>query len=171
MNRDRRLRSEQLLHKQKSKQRRAYGALFEECIYALGPGTIILSEEKSQEAYNLLDESYPVTSWSRIDWEKVSSKKVVGNVVDMKSILFKQYGQVNEDNIFILWNYGDFPVLETQLFKAINSMDDVVLLCINLNHSERMRLLMTGTSHELSKVAFQIVPHRSKLLNNQTIPC
>lgn len=40
---------EQLLHKQKSKQKVSYRRLLEEFLEALGEGTIILSEESSEK--------------------------------------------------------------------------------------------------------------------------
>lgn len=123
---DRKWKLEQLLYKQKLKQNKEYGVLFEECINALGEGTAILSVEKGEEAYNCLQKSYPFTPWSRIDWENVSSKKIVGNIVELKTVLFEKYQQVNEEDVFILWSYGDFPVLQTQLLKALDALEDVM---------------------------------------------
>lgn len=53
-NKDRKWRLEQLINKQKLKQTIDYGALFDECVDALGAGTVILSEGKSEEIYDWL---------------------------------------------------------------------------------------------------------------------
>ncbi|WP_181646102.1 CDI toxin immunity protein [Paenibacillus anseongensis] len=100
--------------------------MFEECVSALGEGTTILPEEKSQEIYELFPKSYPLTPWSRIDWEHVRLKMTIRNEIELTNFLSEKYGQIDEDEVFILWGYGDCPVLVTQLYKFINSMDDVL---------------------------------------------
>lgn len=35
------------------------------------------------------------------------------------------YGQF-EDYVYILWSYGNYPVLQSQLRKALNVIDDVL---------------------------------------------
>ncbi|AKG36175.1 hypothetical protein [Paenibacillus durus] len=45
-----------LLQRQKAKeQKQVFDTLFEECIAALGDGTIIYSEKKTEEIYELFD--------------------------------------------------------------------------------------------------------------------
>lgn len=68
----RKVRLEQLLYQQKRKEVVQYGVLFDECVIALGEGTIILSDAKIEEIYDYLQASYPITSWARIDWEQVN---------------------------------------------------------------------------------------------------
>lgn len=116
---------EQLLTKQKKKQVVEYGVLFDQCIDALGAGTYIISEEKSEEIYDCLQRLYPFSPYSRVDWGKVSSKKMMENVNVIVPCITEVYGQV-EDFIFILWSYGNFPVLKTSLQKTINAIDDVL---------------------------------------------
>ncbi|UKS29625.1 hypothetical protein LOZ80_12090 [Paenibacillus sp. HWE-109] len=123
---DRKWRLEQLLNKQKLKHKEEFGVLFEECVNALGEGTNIYSKEKSDEIYDYLGENYPFSPWSRIDWENVNYKMVVGNVNEIETILIKKYGELIEENVFILWSYGDFPVLQAQLHKAISAIDDLL---------------------------------------------
>ncbi|MCA0755645.1 hypothetical protein KP806_11320 [Paenibacillus sp. N4] len=124
--RNRRWKLEQVLEKQKLRQEKVYGQLFEECIVALGDGTRILSNEMSENVYDLLQNLYPFTSWSSIDWEKVRFKRVVDDVAEMEHFLNKQYGQVNAEDVFVIWSYGDFPVVQTRLHKIVDSLEDVL---------------------------------------------
>lgn len=124
-NRDRKWRLQQLLHKQKMKRKTDFGELFNECVEALGEGCCILSEGKTEEIYNHLQASYPFSPWSRIDWEKVKSRFVVDHLRELETMLSKEHLPI-EDEVFILWSYGNFPVLQTQLHKAIKAIDDVL---------------------------------------------
>lgn len=122
---ERKWRLERLLIKQKLKQPTQYGALFNECVDALGEGTVILSEEKSEETYDFLQKSYPFSPWSRINWEIVNSKIVIEHVNEIIPLLTKMLEEF-DDYVFILWSYGNYPVLQSQLEKAIDSIDDVL---------------------------------------------
>lgn len=119
-------RLQQLLHKQKQKMKKVsgYGVLFEECVEALGAGTVILSEEKSKEIYHHLANTYPITSWARIDWDQIKSKMKIESGTEIAS----QIKQVLEDaggEVFILWSHGDQPVLQAKLDSVFRAIDDV----------------------------------------------
>ncbi|KRF13556.1 hypothetical protein [Paenibacillus sp. Soil787] len=117
---------QQLLRKQKLKQKIEYGVLFDECINALGKEVSILSKNEGEETYDCLQKSYPFSRWSRIDWENVSSKMAAGNANEIENCLSKELREIIEENVFILWSYGDFPVLKTRLHKAIDALDDLL---------------------------------------------
>lgn len=120
---DRKWRLEQLLHKQKAKERVEYSGLFNECVEALGEDTIILSESASGKMMDELVHAYPIASWGRIDWSKVSKKYEVA-LTDVLPTL--KDNNINiETPIYLLWS-GNHPALQTELSKIINSIEDVL---------------------------------------------
>ena len=50
-------------------------SLFEECINSLGKNTQILSLQDTEFYFDELVKKFPVTSWARIDWDKISKKE------------------------------------------------------------------------------------------------
>lgn len=122
---DRRWRLEQWQHKQRSKQKNKYSVLFKECLETLGENTIVLSEEDSTIVYNALLDQFPFSPWSRIDWVQVSMKATVDDVIEITSTLNKMDQQV-QDSVFVLWCGGAHLVLQTELHKVIDSIDDVL---------------------------------------------
>ncbi|UUZ81481.1 hypothetical protein LJK88_43740 [Paenibacillus sp. P26] len=98
--------------------------LFEECVEALGEGTIIMSEEASASMIKEMINVYPFTSWGKIDWEQMTKKHKINNVNGVLPAL-KSCGLHVEIPIYILWS-GNHPVLQTTLQQFINAMDDVL---------------------------------------------
>ncbi|MED1795173.1 hypothetical protein EDM59_05750 [Brevibacillus nitrificans] len=122
---ERRWRLEQLLHKQRSKQKNEYSVLFKECLESLGENTIILSEGESAKVYNALQNQFPFSPWARIDWDQVSTKTTADDVDEIVSTLNKMDQHV-KDSVFILWSGSGHPVLQVELHKVIHSIDDVL---------------------------------------------
>jgi uncharacterized phage-associated protein len=114
----RKWRLDKLLYRQKMKQVVAYGDLFDECVEALGDGTVLLSIDKSEEIYDCLQKSYPFTPRSRIDWMEIKSKIAINNYNEIIPRLINKENEIVE-YVFILWSHGNFPVLQTQLQLAI----------------------------------------------------
>ncbi|MFP4979359.1 hypothetical protein ACE6ED_28510 [Paenibacillus sp. CN-4] len=123
-NGDSKWRLEQLLRKQKSKQKISYTKLFEECIEALGEGTIIMSEESSETIRNVLVQTIPFTSWGRIDWEKIPKWCKINAVTDALPTL-KALNVDIRTPVYIIWG-GNHPVLQTHMPKIIDKVEDVL---------------------------------------------
>ncbi|KRF06805.1 hypothetical protein ASG89_18305 [Paenibacillus sp. Soil766] len=121
---DRKWRLEKLLQKHKSKQKLSYGVLFEECLDALGEGTIILSEESSETMRNELVNAYYFTPWGRIDWDKISKKTEIKIAADVLYTLKSLNIDIGTP-IYIIWS-GSYPVLQTDFQRFINALDDVL---------------------------------------------
>jgi len=120
----RKWRLEQLLRRQKAKQNRSYGLLFEECLQALGDDVRIFSEEASETRREDLVKEYPFTRWGRIDWDQIQRKHEVRATQDISAIL----ETLNIDHslpLFIIWG-GDHPVLQAKLQNVLRSLDDVL---------------------------------------------
>ncbi|MPQ25755.1 CDI toxin immunity protein [Bacillus paralicheniformis] len=97
--------------------------LFDECLEALGEQKEILSEELTGEYFNSLSKQFPITSWARIDWEKVKNKKRI----EYSDELFKwlEDNGITDTSVIILWNPSDDPAVKTTLENALAVIDDV----------------------------------------------
>ncbi|MEK5502042.1 CDI toxin immunity protein [Bacillus sp. FSL M8-0168] len=97
--------------------------LFDECLEALGERKEILSEELTVKYFNSLSKQFPITSWARIDWEKVKNKKRI----EYSDELFKwlKDNGIADTSVIILWNPSDDPAVKTTLENALAVIDDV----------------------------------------------
>ena len=97
--------------------------LFDECLEALGEQKEILSEELTVKYFNSLSKQFPITSWARIDWEKVKNKKRI----EYSDELFKwlKDNGIADTSVIILWNPSDDPAVKTTLENALAVIDDV----------------------------------------------
>jgi hypothetical protein len=155
---DRKWRLEQLLNQQKMKQSKNYGLLFSECADALGVETVIFSKEKSKQIYDSLQQSYPFSPWSRIDWLKVTSKVVVANTTEIRPLLTKLFGSFEVD-VHILWSYGDFPVLQSTLDKVISAIDDVLAVSADTFIFSPSRFVLEFHHDGEITIGFESKPH------------
>ncbi|MEH7109920.1 CDI toxin immunity protein [Bacillus sp. JJ1764] len=121
MRSDRKKKLQHLLERQKTKVKVEYGALFEECIEALGKGIKIYSLDKSKDLYQQFQNKVPFTSYTRIDWSKFQN---YNPVQDLEEIVDK----IDEYVVQIYWSYGNFPVLETKLERILKAYDDVTVV-------------------------------------------
>ncbi|WP_242224715.1 hypothetical protein [Bacillus cereus group sp. BfR-BA-01380] len=114
----RKKRLEFLLEKQRMRQQKDYGALFNECLMALGNHVTIFSKEKSAELYSEFQDKVPFTPYTRIDWDKIENHKHINSLKDIAKFL-------DREDVHIYWSYGEFPVLKANVEKVIRALDDV----------------------------------------------
>ncbi|MGR7945508.1 CDI toxin immunity protein [Paenibacillus sp. M.A.Huq-81] len=126
---DRKWRIEQLLHKMKSKQKPAYSSLLEECVEALGEGTIVLSDQTSDKMSEELSDAYCFTAWGKFNWSKIPNQYHVNNAAEVVTALNVLKMDV-ELPVFIIWD-GDHPVLETKWLNVMDAIDDVLAVDFN----------------------------------------
>jgi hypothetical protein len=115
---DRKWRIEQLKNQITRKNQPTYSVLFQECLVALGEGTIVLSKEKGQEIYAALQSAYPFTRWGRIDWDQIGCFEEFDSIEAAVSYVGTSLGKSSID-VFLLWGYGDDPVLQTDLSRIV----------------------------------------------------
>lgn len=100
-------------------------SLFEECLTALGEGTRIYSEEESKRLINQFVNNFNFTLWGRVDWSMISIKKKADRINEV--IEFIEASQRSILNSFLVcWDNAAYPIIETNLFKIMESWDDVV---------------------------------------------
>lgn len=98
---------------------------FEECIEALGEQAIILENKEIQELVtDKMEKSFPITSWGRINWEKVNKKITIQSVYDLIPLLKKTEKKVAEP-IYIVWDDAGIPLIKSKLEPIIKNIDDV----------------------------------------------
>ncbi|MEZ0118339.1 UNVERIFIED_ORG: hypothetical protein ABRZ91_002296 [Heyndrickxia coagulans] len=97
-------------------------SLLDECIDALGEKAIVLPEK--EEIMNEFDHSFPITKWGRIDWTKVKRQFTISTVEDLLSFL-KAYHIKLDHTVYILWDEGSLPIIQSELGKILEAIDDV----------------------------------------------
>lgn len=100
--------------------------LFEELIELLADEVVIESIQETDRLLHLLVETYPVTSWGRIDWEAISDKYIVISVQEAAGILESQLGVSNDLKVNVLWNYSAAPSIRVSLNEVVKYIDDVL---------------------------------------------
>lgn len=99
--------------------------LFEECLQALGIEVRILSDNETSMIFNKFVSDFPVTSWGRVDWNKIHSKQHIKNSSEILPFLKEKKGINLDSEIYLLWNYSEAPSIIAKLHKAIAVKDDV----------------------------------------------
>lgn len=115
----RKLKLQTLLERQKLKdQAKHTSLLFDECIAALGDGTIILSKEKTGELYKAFESEFNVTFFGRVEWSLYEYEEMD---IDTLKANF-----ANEDKIlYLIWSHGSDPVIQVSVKKVLEHLDDV----------------------------------------------
>ncbi|HDR6268735.1 hypothetical protein PDJ95_08460 [Bacillus cereus] len=108
----------------KTKNRNDTNPLFNECLESLGNETLIFSQEKSQQIATILMNSFPITVSGRIDWEQIDNQFIASNKEQLISLI--RANQLDfDEQIFIIWDNYEIPVVSTNLDKVFQSLVDV----------------------------------------------
>lgn len=104
--------------------------LLDECIEALQNNYKILSSTQKQELLKELFETFPLTNWGRINWDKLKIvKKSMYTEIFLDSII-NFFGDNNED-VVIVWDEINHPVITSKLSSILNVIDDVTAVSFN----------------------------------------
>ena len=99
--------------------------LFEECIEALGEHAKILGDDAAKKILDKFDEKFPLTSWGRIDWDKVSGEKIIMSSVDDISPTLTKTRRNPSGLIYVIGSDPQIPIIESTLDNVLESFDDV----------------------------------------------
>ncbi|MED0958238.1 hypothetical protein [Bacillus paramycoides] len=120
----RRWKMQQKLKSLKTKSRNDTNPLFNECLESLGDETLIFSQEKSQQIATNLINLFPITVSGKIDWERIDNQLIASNKEQLISLI--RANQLDfDEQIFILWDNYEIPVVSTNLDKVFQSLVDV----------------------------------------------
>ncbi|TKI46923.1 CDI toxin immunity protein [Bacillus mycoides] len=120
----RRWKMKQKLKSLKTKSRNDTNPLFNECLESLGDETLIFSQEKSQQIATNLINLFPITVSGKIDWEQIGNQLIASNKEQLISLIRENQLDFDEQ-IFILWDNYEIPVVSTNLDKVFQSLVDV----------------------------------------------
>ncbi|WP_142314521.1 CDI toxin immunity protein [Bacillus wiedmannii] len=120
----RRWKMQQKLRALKTKNRNDTNPLFNECIESLGEETLIFSQNKSQQIANTLINSFPITVSLRINWKQIDNQLIALNKEQLISLI-KENKPGFDEQIFILWDNYEIPVISTNLDKVFQSLVDI----------------------------------------------
>ncbi|MGN4561048.1 CDI toxin immunity protein [Bacillus cereus group sp. MYBK5-2] len=114
----------QKLRALKTKNRNDTNPLFNECLESLGNETVIFPQEKSQQIATILMNLFPITVSGRIDWEQIDNQFIASNKEQLISLI--RANQLDfDEQIFIIWDNYEIPVVSTNLDKVFQSLVDV----------------------------------------------
>ncbi|PHA04576.1 hypothetical protein COF37_09525 [Bacillus wiedmannii] len=114
----------QKLRALKTKNRNDTNPLFNECLESLGNETVIFLQGKSQQIATILMNSFPITVSGRIDWEQIDNQFIASNKEQLISLI--RANQLDfDEQIFIIWDNYEIPVVSTNLDKVFQSLVDV----------------------------------------------
>ncbi|MCU4986657.1 CDI toxin immunity protein [Bacillus thuringiensis] len=115
---------QQKLRELKTKNRNDTNPLFNECLESLGDETLIFSQEKSKQIATNLMNLFPITVSGRIDWEQIDNQLIVSNKEQLLSLI--RANQLDfDEQIFIIWDNYEIPVVSTNLDKVFQSLVDI----------------------------------------------
>lgn len=99
--------------------------LFEECIEALGEHAKILENDAAKRILDKFDEKFPLTSWGRIDWNKIDGEKIMMSSIEDIIPSLTKAKRNSSDLIYVIGSDPQIPIIESTLDKVLESFDDV----------------------------------------------
>ncbi|AIQ14302.1 CDI toxin immunity protein [Paenibacillus durus] len=108
-----------LLERQKLKaQKNKTSLFFDECIEALGEGTVIFSNEKTEEIYSAFQNEYQITFYGRIDWTKYEFEEI-----DLKTL--ETLYLMKDEIVYILWSHDFNPSIQVKINRILENINEV----------------------------------------------
>jgi hypothetical protein len=99
-------------------------SLLKECVEALK--ATLPTKETSDKMEELFESMYPITRWGKIDWDKIDQKIKIGydpnNIIPALEQLLKC---PVDKRVYIEWDDGGIPVIESNLDAVISSFDEI----------------------------------------------
>ena len=98
--------------------------LFRECLEVLNVSMI--PETESELIGNVFENTFPITTWGKIDWEKIDHKiEIDYDPKDIVPSLEKLFGRKVNTEVYILWSSARYPVIKANLHDIVQHFDDV----------------------------------------------
>jgi hypothetical protein len=90
----------------------------------------ILSESVGRIISRNMIAMYPFAWWGPIDWDKVTDKVMIKEKRNIYDVLKKRNIGLNE-NVFIVWDSADSPIIKTSLKASLDNIDDITTIGFN----------------------------------------
>lgn len=99
--------------------------LFNECVQSLK--AIILSNQEENEIRHWFNTVVPLTTWGKVDWEKIDKKIAIGYDPEMIiPALHKLIGNPVDMQVYVDWSSEGLPIIKTDVRKLIQFFDHIV---------------------------------------------
>ncbi|MBE7106371.1 hypothetical protein FT637_26180 [Bacillus cereus] len=98
--------------------------LLEECIEALGVNIEILEGTEGRKIIRSFENTFPITSWGRVDWSNIQNYGEIYNDHEIKLYLEHCFGLYSE-TVYLIWDNARLPVIKTNLHQVLKVIDDV----------------------------------------------
>jgi len=99
-------------------------SLFKECMEALGKHANVPEKNVSEKILDKFYTDFPLTTWGRINWNKIREKKTISSINDIiPAIVESKQNPVSL--IYIIGSDPTIPIIESKLDKILECFDDV----------------------------------------------
>ncbi|MCW9134405.1 hypothetical protein OF830_26875 [Bacillus paramycoides] len=98
--------------------------LLDECIEALGENIVVFEGEEREKFLNSFENSFPITTWARIDWDKIQNYLDIYHIDEIEPYLYNRYS-LHSNIVYIIWNEASLPIIKTNLHQILQVIDDV----------------------------------------------
>jgi hypothetical protein len=101
-------------------------SLLNECIETLGDNANVLSNSDTELIFSAFENTFPITKWARIDWDKIDEKIKFDSSRDILPYLRDRFSPEDLDkHPYILWDDASLPTIKVKLEQILNAIDDV----------------------------------------------
>ncbi|WOA66687.1 hypothetical protein RVY75_29690 (plasmid) [Bacillus mycoides] len=98
--------------------------LLEECIEALDVDIEILENTQGKMIVKSFENTFPITSWGRVDWSNIQNYGDLYNEDKIKVYLQNCFG-IYSQTVYIIWDNARVPIIKTNLHQVLKVIDDV----------------------------------------------
>ncbi|PEA18399.1 hypothetical protein CON40_25110 [Bacillus cereus] len=98
--------------------------LLEECIEALGEYIEISDNNQGKMIVKSFGNTFPITSWGRVDWSNIQNYGDLYNEDEIKLYLQNCFGTYSQ-TVYIIWDNARVPIIKTNLHQVLKVIDDV----------------------------------------------
>jgi len=104
--------------------------LLEECVEVLGKDAKILDEKVAENILFEFDKNFSLTTWGRIDWNKIKNKKKINTFEEIFSVI-KNEKRKTSNLIYVIGSDPTIPIFESKLDTILENFYDVAALSPN----------------------------------------
>ncbi|MGQ0518663.1 CDI toxin immunity protein, partial [Bacillus sp. D-CC] len=73
---------------------------------------VVFEGKEKEKILDSFENSFPITSWARIDWDKFCDFQNIVYLDDIEAYLNKQYS-LDSYIIYIIWDEASLPIIKT----------------------------------------------------------
>lgn len=102
-------------------------SLVDDCVKALGEGTVVLSKKERYILFKELLKQFPFTRWGRIDWTVAEHKVLAASASEVLPLLVS-HGKETSEAVFIIWDEVTLPAIKTDVQAVLHHSWEVTMV-------------------------------------------